>query len=79
MVCALGDSIAEISQRVFDLAQSGVAPVENYLPGRSLALGRVEALGLPSLDEFSLRDRSRNNQLGLAALTVAPHDHADDQ
>ena len=69
MVCALGDSIAEISQRVFDLAQSGVAPVENYLPGRSLALGRVEAaLGLPSLDEFSLRDRSRNNQLGLAAL-----------
>ena len=69
MVCALGDSIAEISQRVFDLAQSGVAPIENYLPGRSLALGRVEtALGLPSLDEFSLRDRSRNNQLGLAAL-----------
>ena len=69
MVCALGDSIAEISQRVFDLAQSGVAPVENYLPGRSLALGRVEAaLGLPSLDEFSRRDRSRNNQLGLAAL-----------
>jgi 3-oxoacyl-[acyl-carrier-protein] synthase-1 len=69
MVCALGDSMAEISQRVFDLAQSGVAPVENYLPGRSLALGRVEAaLGLPSLDEFSLRDRSRNNQLGLASL-----------
>jgi len=69
MVCALGDSIAEISQRVFDLAQSGVAPIENYLPGRSLALGRVEAaLGLPSLDEFSRRDRSRNNQLGLAAL-----------
>ena len=42
MVCASGDSVAEIGPRVFDLAQSGVAPVENYLPGRSLALGRVE-------------------------------------
>jgi 3-oxoacyl-[acyl-carrier-protein] synthase I len=70
MVCALGDSVAEIGPRVFDLAQSGVAPVENYLPGRSLALGRVQAaLGLPSLDEFPLRDRSRNNQLALAALS----------
>ena len=70
MICALGGSLDAIARRALDAAESGVAPVENYLPGRSLALGRVDACApLPSLDEFPLRDRSRNNQLGLAALS----------
>jgi 3-oxoacyl-[acyl-carrier-protein] synthase-1 len=70
MICALGNALDQIGRRVLDAAESGVAPVENYLPGRSLALGQVEAgTPLPSLDEFPLRHRSRNNQLALAALS----------
>ncbi|HEY6381184.1 MAG TPA: beta-ketoacyl-ACP synthase, partial [Pseudolabrys sp.] len=51
-----------------DLAQSGVVMTENYSPGYPLPLGRIDA-ALPSVDELPLRDRSRNNQLALAALT----------
>src|SRR5258705_3349056 len=69
MVCPLGNRLEEIRRRMFDAAGSGVTPVENYLPGRVLPLGRVEpSFPLPSLDEFPLPDRSRNNQLALAAL-----------
>ena len=70
MICPLGDAHKEIARRLLDAAESGVGPVENYLPDRSLALGRVDAATpLPSLDEFPLRDRSRNNQIALAALS----------
>ena len=70
MICSLGNRLENIGRRVLDAAQSGVTISENYLPGRSLPLGRVEAaVPLPSLDEFSLCDRSRNNQLALAALS----------
>ena len=69
MICALGQGLEEIGRRVFDTAESGVTLVENYLPGRILPLGQVEAgFSLPSLHEFPFRDRSRNNQLALAAL-----------
>src|SRR5258705_8487819 len=69
MVCPLGNRLEEIRRRMFDAAGSGVTPVENYLPGRVLPLGRIEpSFPLPSLDEFLLPDRSRNNQLALAAL-----------
>ena len=43
MICSLGNRRENIGRRVLDAAQSGVTMIENYLPGRSLPLGRVEA------------------------------------
>ncbi len=55
---------------MLDLAQSGVTLSENYLPGRSVPLGQVDpTVPLPAVEEFTLRDRSRNNRLALAALS----------
>lgn len=69
MICALGNGPAEIGRRLLDTSESGIRISENFLPGRSLPLGRVDAaLPLPSLDELPLSERSRNNQLALAAL-----------
>ena len=70
MICSLGNSLDEIGRRMLERAQSGVRLVDDYLPGRSVPLGRVDATApLPSVDELPLRDRSRNNQLALAALS----------
>lgn len=70
MICPLGSALDEIGRRMLDLAQSGVTMVDAYLPGRSVPLGRVDAsVPLPSVEEFPLRDRSRNNRLILAALS----------
>lgn len=70
IICPLGKEHDEIARRLLDTIESGVAVAENYLGDRSLALGRINAgLPLPSLDEFPLCDRSRNNQLALAALS----------
>lgn len=66
IVCALGDSHQEIRRRLF-AGESGIAPTEAWSPGRTLALGRV-AGELPSADALPLVERSRNNQLALAAL-----------
>jgi 3-oxoacyl-[acyl-carrier-protein] synthase-1 len=70
MICSLGNSLDEIGRCMLERAQSGVRLVDDYLPGRSVPLGRVDATApLPSVDELPLRDRSRNNQLALAALS----------
>ena len=66
IVCALGDSHADIRRRLF-AGESGVAPTDAWSPGRTLALGRVRA-SLPPLDALPLAERSRNNQLALGAL-----------
>jgi 3-oxoacyl-[acyl-carrier-protein] synthase-1 len=66
MVCPLGATHRDIRQRLFS-ANSGVKPTEVYSPGRVLPLGQVDA-ALPSVQQLPLRDRSRNNQLALAAL-----------
>jgi 3-oxoacyl-[acyl-carrier-protein] synthase I len=68
MICSLGKTCDEIRRGLLDLAQSGVVLTDTYSPGRSLPLGQVE-VALPSLDEMAWRDRSRNNQLALAAVT----------
>src|SRR5262245_4757968 len=69
MICPLGCSLDEIGRCMLDDAQSALTMAVNYLPGRSLLLGRVDpATALPCLVQFSLRDRSRSNQLVLAAL-----------
>ena len=68
MIRPLGNELEEIARRMF-AAESGVEPAQNFLPGRSLPLGRIDAkLSLPPLQELPLPDRSRNNQLALAAL-----------
>src|SRR4029450_6955996 len=67
MICPLGNRRDEIRRRMLELAQSGVVMTDTYSPGRPLPLGQVD-IALPSLDEMALRDRSRNNQLGLGAL-----------
>jgi 3-oxoacyl-[acyl-carrier-protein] synthase-1 len=68
MVCPLGCTRDEITRRMLELAQSGVAITDVYSPGRMLPLGRVDA-ALPPADRLPLRERSRNNQLALAALS----------
>ncbi len=67
IVCALGDSHAAIKARLFESAESGLAPTDAWSPGRTLALGRVGA-ALPTVDHLPPRQRSRNNRLALAAL-----------
>jgi 3-oxoacyl-[acyl-carrier-protein] synthase-1 len=68
MICPLGNTCDEITRGLLDLAQSRVVMTETYSQGHSLPLGQIDA-ALPPLDELPLRDRSRNNQLALAAVT----------
>ena len=69
MISPLGSTLGETKRRLLVLAQSGVATTDAYSPGRWLPLGRIDrGLSLPPLDEYPLRQRSRNNQLALAAL-----------
>lgn len=67
IVCAAGNSRDEVWQRVFESAQSGVVATDRYSPGRMLPLGCIAAT-LPAIDCRPLHERSRNNQLALAAL-----------
>ena len=69
MICSLGDALDAIKRRLLELGLSGLSTSDDYSPGRSLPLGRVNgASALPSDGEFALRHRSRNNRLLLAAL-----------
>lgn len=67
IVCALGATHDAIRACLFERAQSGVSVTDAWSPGRSLPLGGVDA-ALPSMQEWPLPHRSRNNQLALAAL-----------
>jgi len=70
MICPLGNTCDAIKWRLLDLAQSGVVMGDAYSPGHPVPLGQIDAaLPLPSVDQLPLRDRSRNNQLALGALT----------
>lgn len=66
IVCALGDSHGEIARRLF-AGESGIAPTTEWSPGRELPLGCVRS-ALPDGANLPLVERSRNNQLALAAL-----------
>ena len=66
IVCALGDSHGEIARRLF-AGESGIAPTTEWSPGRELPLGCVKS-ALPDGAALPLVERSRNNQLALAAL-----------
>jgi 3-oxoacyl-[acyl-carrier-protein] synthase-1 len=67
LVCALGEDLATIRQRLLVDAASGLEVSEACSPGRPLPLGRVTAV-LPAVDHLPLPLRSRNNALALAAL-----------
>lgn len=67
VVCSLGDSHAALKRQLFDEASSGLTLSDAYSPGRPLPLGRVTA-ALPDAGHLPLAQRSRNNQLALAAL-----------
>src|SRR4051812_8890178 len=66
IVCALGGSLAEVRTRLL-AGDSGVLPTGVWSPGRELALGCVTG-ALPDAAHLPLAERSRNNQLALAAL-----------
>lgn len=70
IICALGDSHAEIRQRLF-AGDSGIAMTDRYSPAGAWPLGCVDHV-LPAMDDvasgYPPAHRSRNNQLALAAL-----------
>ena len=69
MISPLGNSLDETKCSLLELARSGVVLSDGYSPGRRLPLGLINpSLILPPMDEWPLPDRSRNNQLALAAL-----------
>ena len=69
MISPLGHTIEETTRNLLGLAQSGVALSDAYSPGRLLPVGRIDdSLPLPSMDQWPVANRSRNNRLGLAAL-----------
>ena len=67
LVCPIGDTHDAIRARLLVQVESGVQPTDAWSVGRMLPLGRVE-LDLPPMDGWPLAQRSRNNQLALAAL-----------
>ena len=67
MVCPLGNTHGTIARRMLDSAQPGLVMTDAYSPGRMLATGQVE-LTLPPEVELPWPQRSRNNQIALAAL-----------
>jgi 3-oxoacyl-[acyl-carrier-protein] synthase-1 len=66
IVCALGDTHAEIKARLY-AGDSGIAATDAWSEGRQLPLGRALA-GLPPVAQLPLAQRSRNNAMALAAL-----------
>jgi len=67
MVCSLGNTRDTIARRLLNSAQSGLVMTDAYSPGRMLATGKVE-IALPPADALPWPQRSRNNQLAVAAL-----------
>jgi 3-oxoacyl-[acyl-carrier-protein] synthase-1 len=70
IICALGSGGAQVRGALLDAA-SGVQSTACHSPGRLLPLGCADGAGqpaLPSVAHLPLRQRSRNNQLALAAL-----------
>ncbi|MEP7073191.1 MAG: beta-ketoacyl-ACP synthase [Nitrosospira sp.] len=67
ILCALGDTHAAIKEDLLERPHSGVRTTVAWSEGRLLSLGQVDAI-LPLMDHLPIHERSRNNQLALAAL-----------
>jgi 3-oxoacyl-[acyl-carrier-protein] synthase I len=71
VVCPLGASLHEVRDRMF-AGHSGVVESARYSPAHAIPLGLVDA-DLPSLDDWPVAFRSRNNALTIAAARqIAP-------
>lgn len=70
MICALGDSHADIRQRLFAGASGLQASARHLRNGVACSVGAVSRPDhdLPDISHLPLRERSRNNRLALAAL-----------
>jgi 3-oxoacyl-[acyl-carrier-protein] synthase-1 len=66
MLCPIGATHDAIAASMFS-GRSGLQTDTRYLPDLALPIGAVDA-ALPSVAQLPLRERSRNNQLALAAL-----------
>ena len=67
IICALGETHDDIKSSLLSQHQSALVMTDMYSPGRLLPLGLVDSR-LPSMMQWPLAHRSRNNQLALAAL-----------
>jgi 3-oxoacyl-[acyl-carrier-protein] synthase-1 len=68
LICSLGGGIDEVRARLHAVdGPQGLVDASDFLPGRTLPVGRVQA-ELPTLDAAPPWQRSRNNRLALAAL-----------
>jgi 3-oxoacyl-[acyl-carrier-protein] synthase-1 len=66
VVSAIGEGIEETSRRLF-AGEPGTLPSEQFSAGRAIPVG-IASAALPSLDQFAIGFRSRNNQLALIAI-----------
>lgn len=67
VISALGSGLVETRNNLFAGVSPGMALTDKYSPGNPIYLGLVKD-ELPSLANFPIKHRSRNNQLLLAAL-----------
>jgi 3-oxoacyl-[acyl-carrier-protein] synthase-1 len=68
LVCSLGSGVHEVRRALAAAdAPHGLVDASDFLPGRTLPVGRVHA-ALPASDTWPLWQRSRNNQLAAEAL-----------
>ena len=67
IVSPLGYGVCETRTNLFSGVSPGMIKTEKYSPGRLLSLGLVRDQ-LPDLSLASIKHRSRNNQLLLAAF-----------
>jgi 3-oxoacyl-[acyl-carrier-protein] synthase-1 len=67
VLCALGDNATAVRRGLLEEAKSPLTLSDACSPGRPLPLGQVAA-ALPDVSHLPLPQRSRNNQVALAAL-----------
>ncbi|MDR2032892.1 MAG: beta-ketoacyl-ACP synthase [Azoarcus sp.] len=74
LLCALGGGLAAVREALFGGESAGMRMSEEFSPGRSLTLGRVDA-ALPDVGFLPVEARSRNNALALAAFGLVDADY----
>ncbi|MGV3708143.1 MAG: beta-ketoacyl-ACP synthase [Gemmatimonas sp.] len=65
LVSALGRGPTETAQRML-AGEAGTLPTDKYSPGRVIPVGEVDGV-LPSMEDFPIEFRGRNNALALLA------------
>ncbi|MCW8195250.1 beta-ketoacyl-ACP synthase [Proteobacteria bacterium 005FR1] len=73
LICAVGDNKAAIARRLFAGETGSLSTTDRFTPGQPLSLGEVCG-ELPGVDHLPMHQRSRSNQLLLAALAQIRED-----